>query len=535
MNFSHLWKGLGENLETINEKPDLLPIATVLLPLIESFMVVSKPYVMVQHKHENASVNLNLNETPSVGQKTVSELLQQQHQRALASSRATSPPLGATTASGSQHPHQPALSLNEELFFVFTEEHRKILNTMVRHNPSLMSGSFSLLILNPKVLEFDCKRTYFTQQLHRRSRMHQPHPTLQVNVRRQYVFEESFHQLHGRRGKDIAFAKLNVRFTDEEGVDAGGVTREWFSVLARQMFNPDYALFKPSAVDKITYQPNRASWVNPDHLSYFKFVGRIIGKAIHDGRLMDCYFTRSFYKQLIDVPVDYKDMEAFDPDLHKSLVWMLNNDITDIIDETFSIETEDFGEKKTIELKPGGAELPVTEENKREYVDLLVKQKLTTAIKQQIDAFMSGFNEVIPKELIRIFNEQELELLISGLPDIDIDDWKNNTEYVNYTSSSTQIQWFWRAIRSFSQEEKAKVIQFATGTSKVPLEGFAQLQGSSGVQKFNIHKDFSSTLRLPSAHTCFNQVDLPEYNSYEQLRSQLLTAISECGTGFGLA
>ncbi len=193
---------------------------------------------------------------------------------------------------------------------------------------------------------------------------------------------------------------------------------------------------------------------------------------------------------------------------------------------------DDFGNTIVVDLKDNGRNVAVTEANKVEYVALITEQRLTTAIKQQIDQFLTGFHDVIPKDLIKIFNEQELELLISGLPDIDIDDWKNNTEYQNYTASSHQIQWFWRAVRGFSQEERAKLIQFSTGTSKVPLEGFAALQGSGGIQKFQIHKDFS-TDRLPAAHTCFNQLDLPQYESYELLRSNLLTAINECGTGFG--
>lgn len=246
---------------------------------------------------------------------------------------------------------------------------------------------------------------------------------------------------------------------------------------------------------------------------------------------MDAYFTRSFYKCIIGTPVDYKDIEAVDPEFHKSLEWILHNDITDILDLTFSIEVDDFGKSKTVYLKPDGGSIPVTEVNKIEYVRLVSEQRLVLAIKEQIQAFLAGFHDVIPKELIKIFNEQELELLISGMPDIDIDDWKNNTDYQNYTSASPQIQWFWRAVRSFSQEERAKLIQFATGTSKVPLEGFAHLQGSSGRQKFQIHKEYSSTTRLPSAHTCFNQIDLPQYDSYEQLREALYVAISECGTG----
>lgn len=462
LDFSHLWETLGKCLSVIREKEELINVATVLLPLIESFMVVSKC-------------------TAEKGQNNYDKV--------------------ATPAATEQQLTLSATSSPETFFFVFTEKHKKVLNIMVRNNPTLMSGSFALLVRNPKMLEFDNKRNYFVQQLHKRVTPRENYAMLQLNVRRQYVFEDSYHQLQGRTGEEIKNGKLAVRFYDEEGVDAGGVTREWFSVLARQMFDPNYALFITSAADKLTYQPNRDSAVNPDHLSFFKFVGRVIGKAIYDGRLLDAYFTRSFYKHILGRTVDYRDVEALDPEYYKSLVWMLENDITDIVDLTFSMETDFFGTKETVDLKPNGRNIPVTEANKHEYVTLVTEQKLTTAIKDQINAFVQGFHDVIPAPLIQIFNEQELELLISGLPDIDIDDWKNNTEYQGYTSSSPPVQWFWRAVRSFDQEERAKLLQFATGTSKVPLEGFSQLQGSNGVQKFQIHKDFSGENRLPSAHT----------------------------------
>ncbi|KAI7908284.1 uncharacterized protein BX663DRAFT_482482 [Cokeromyces recurvatus] len=492
LNFLPLWDTLGKCLSIIHEKEDLINVATVLLPLIESFMVVSK--CTAERKHN--IVNGKLQAFPSDPTSKLSHI----------------------------YPRP--------FFYTFTEKHKKVLNIMVRKNPSLMSGSFSLLVRNPKMLEFDNKRNYFVQQLHKRSGPRENYPQLQLNVRRHNVFEDSYHQLQGRTGDEFKHGKLAVRFYNEEGVDAGGVSREWFSVLARQMFDPNYALFVKSAADKLTYQPNRDSAVNPDHLSFFKFVGRIIGKAIYDGRLLDAYFTRSFYKHILGRSVDYRDVEALDPEYYKSLVWMLENDITDIIDLTFSIETDYFGTKETVDLKPNGRNIPVTEENKHEYVALVTEQKLTTAIKDQINAFVQGFHDIIPAHLIQIFNEQELELLISGLPDIDIDDWKNNTEYQGYTSSSPPVQWFWRAVRSFDQEERAKLLQFATGTSKVPLEGFSQLQGSNGVQKFQIHKDFGGENRLPSAHTCFNQIDLPQYDSYESLRTNLFKAISECSTGF---
>jgi E3 ubiquitin-protein ligase HUWE1 len=301
--FSTLWKKLGCCLEVIDEKPDTEHIATVLLPLIESLMVVCK-YV------------------GSTAQSTIA---------ARAARGATSPKSPTTPT--------PKESM-EELFISFTDAHRKVLNLMVRNNPSLMSGSFSLLVNNPRVLDFDNKRNYFNQQLHRRPHMREHHGTLQLNVRRARVFEDSFQYLQRKSGDQIKYGKLNVRFYDEEGVDAGGVTREWFQILARQMFDPNNALFQPCAADKLTYQPNKNSWVNPEHLSFFKFVGRVIGKAIYDGRLLDAYFARSLYRQLLNKPVDYKDVEWVDPEYYKSLCWILENDPT-ILDLNFSVEADE--------------------------------------------------------------------------------------------------------------------------------------------------------------------------------------------------
>jgi len=138
----------------------------------------------------------------------------------------------------------------------------------------------------------------------------------------------------------------------------------------------------------------------------------------------------------------------------------------------------------------------------------------------------------VPPELISIFDAQELELLISGLPDIDLDDLRANTEYQGYKPTDVQISWLWSVLRGFNKEEKALFLQFVTGTSKVPLDGFAALQGSEGVRKFNIHKAFGAHL-LPTAHTCFNQLDLPEYGSEEELKEKLLIGIREGSLGFG--
>lgn len=497
--FGELWSLLNQCLNYAHDNPKMVFVATVLLPLIECLMIAGK-YV----------VPLSVTPASTIERRT------------------------SSSVSILFDPTLPAV-MSHELFFAFTERHRKVLNTLVRINPKLLRGSFSLLVRNLKVLEFDNKRNYFTQKLHKKTTQNAYRgQTVNVNVRRQYIFQDSYYQLQNRAGDEIKYGKLSVKFHDEEGADYGGISREWFQELTKEIVNPNYALFTPSAEKMgVTYQPNPSSGINPSHLLYFKFVGRIIGKAIYDGKLVDCYFTRSVYKHMLGKPTDTSDMEAVDPEYHKSLVWILENDITDVLDLTFSMEMEEFGQQKIVDLKPDGRNIVVTQSNKHEYVQLVVENRLTNAIREQITAFLSGFHDIIPKELVAIFNEKELELLISGVPDIDIDDWKNNAEYRGYSSTSPQIQWFWRAVRSFDQEERAKLLQFTTGTSKVPLEGFSHLQGVGGKQKFQIHKDFGNVQRLPSAHTCFNQIDMPVYESYDQLKERLYKSMTEGAIGFG--
>ncbi|KAM0809593.1 hypothetical protein AB5N19_09937 [Seiridium cardinale] len=490
--FHALWERLSACLGAIRQRESLMSVATILLPLIEALMVVCKD---------------TANPEPTLSQTQVSI--------------------------ASPVPDSPMTNL----FLNFTEEHRRILNELVRNNPALMKGTFQNLVKNPKVLEFDNKRNWFNRSVHNRNQVRdgRTFPSLQLAVRRDQVFHDSFKSLYFKSGDEMKFGKLNIRFHGEEGVDAGGVTREWFQVLSRQMFDPNYALFVPVSSDRTTFHPNKLSGINDEHLMFFKFIGRVIGKALYEGRVLDCYFSRAVYKRILGKTVSVKDMESFDPDYYKSLVWMLENDITDIITETFSVETDEFGVTRTEDLCENGRNIPVTDDNKQDYVRLVVEHKLLSSVKEQMEHFLKGFHEIIPAELVSIFTEQELELLISGLPDIDVDDWKSNTEYQNYTPSSQQIQWFWRAVRSFDKEELAKLLQFVTGTSKVPLNGFKELEGMNGVNRFNIHRDYGNKDRLPSSHTCFNQLDLPEYESYEALRQQVLKAITAGSDYFGFA
>lgn len=471
--FTRVWNELSGTLSAAHEvlakgqqsDKTYLNVATILLPLIESLMVVCKRLDLKDARSTNVSQKASAPSTPSP---------------------------------------EPTMKM---IFFNFTNKHRKILNDLVRSNPKLMSGSFSVLVKNSSVLEFDNKRNYFNRRLHHRTMdmRHYPHPTLQLSVRRNLVFTDSYRSLYFKKPEEMKYGKLNIRFHNEEGVDAGGVTREWFQVLSRQMFDPSYALFNPVASDRTTFHPNPQSAINDSHLNYFHFIGRIIGKALYENRVLDCHFSRAVYKRILGKAVSLKDMETIDLDYSKSLQWMLDNDITDIITESFSVTSDYFGVTEVIDLIENGRNIAVTEENKHEYVRLVIDYKLTGSVKDQLESFLHGFHDIVPAELIAIFDEGELELLISGMPEIDIFDWKNNTDYQNYNANSPQIQWFWRALRSFDKEERAKFLQFVTGTGKVPLNGFKELEGMNGVTRFSIHKDYGSKDRLPSSHTCFNR------------------------------
>jgi len=353
-----------------------------------------------------------------------------------------------------------------------------------------------------------------------------------IEVSRDEIFEESYRQVMKMRPKDLR-KRLMVKFRGEEGLDYGGVAREWLYLLSHEMLNPYYGLFQYSRDDIYTLQINPDSGINPEHLSYFHFVGRVIGVAVFHGHYLDGGFTLPFYKQLLNKPITLSDLESVDPDLHHSLVWILDNDITDVIEHVFCVDHEAYGEHKQHELKPGGHDVAVTEDNKKEYVKLYVQWRFMRGIEAQFLALHKGFTELIPQHLLRPFDERELELMIGGLGKIDVEDWKRHTRLKHCTLETNIVRWFWRAVEERNEERRARLLQFVTGSSRVPLQGFKALQGSTGSQGprlFTIHQVDTNTNNLPKAHTCFNRIDLPPYESYEKFLDKLTCAVEEtCG------
>ncbi|KAM9313153.1 E3 ubiquitin-protein ligase NEDD4 [Gastrophryne carolinensis] len=353
----------------------------------------------------------------------------------------------------------------------------------------------------------------------------------EMKLRRTAIFEDSYRRIVAVKRAEFLKARLWIEFDGEKGLDYGGVAREWFFLISKEMFNPYYGLFEYSATDNYTLQINPNSGLcNEDHLSYFKFIGRVAGMAVYHGKLLDGFFIRPFYKMMLQKAIMLNDMESVDSEYHNSLQWILENDPTEL-DLRFTVDEQLFGQTRQHDLKPGGSEIVVTNKNKNEYIHLVIQWRFVNRVQKQMASFKEGFFELIPHDLIKIFDENELELLMCGLGDVDVNNWRENTKYKNgYSAGHQVIQWFWKAVLMMDAEKRIRLLQFVTGTSRVPMNGFAELYGSNGPQLFTIEK-WGSPEKLPRAHTCFNRLDLPPYESFEDLWDKLHIAI-ENAQGF---
>jgi hypothetical protein len=357
---------------------------------------------------------------------------------------------------------------------------------------------------------------------------------LKLHIRREHLLEDAFNKIMAASKKDLQKCKLYVTFDREEGLDYGGPSREFFFLLSRELFNPYYGLFEYSANDTYTVQVSPMSAFVDNQHEWFRFSGRVLGLALVHQYLLDAFFTRPFYKALLRLPVSLSDLESLDGEFHQSLLWIKENDISsDLLDLTFAVTEELFGQVVERELKPGGRNINVTEKNKKEYLERVVRWRLERGVAEQTESLVRGFYEVVDPRLVSVFDARELELVIAGTAEIDLSDWRKNTEYRSgYHDNHPVMQWFWTAIERFSNEQRLRLLQFVTGTSSIPYEGFAALRGSTGPRKFCVEK-WGKPNSLPRAHTCFNRLDLPPYPTPEILYEKLLLAVEETNT-FGI-
>jgi hypothetical protein len=236
-------------------------------------------------------------------------------------------------------------------FVEFVFMHVNVVNMFVRLQPSVLSGSLSIMKHLPMLLDFENRKSLFRKELSKRDRSSgQNRSTLQLLVKRGQVYSDSFRHLNYRSADELK-AKLSVKFEGEEGADYGGLTREWYLILSREMLNPDIGLFVPSQGSKLAFQCNPASDVifAHDNFVHFRFVGRIVGKALYDNMLLDAHFTRAMYKAMLRLPISLSDVQDTEPEVFKSLHWLLHNDVSDL-DLTFATERYHFFSSDTLSL-----------------------------------------------------------------------------------------------------------------------------------------------------------------------------------------
>lgn len=369
---------------------------------------------------------------------------------------------------------------------------------------------------------------------------------LRLSIRRTHVVEDALtglvlHSQALKKPLKVTFISGGV---PEPAQDEGGVRKEFFQLLTRDLFRPDFGMFTYDESTRLYwFNIAAASSIFHDTMDVgeemeveseneYNMVGALMGLAIYNAVLLDVHFPVVLYKKLLGQTPDFSDLKLAFPELGKGLQALLDyepaSEVEDIFCRHFDAEFEAFGEIKHRELIPGGANIPVTGENRQEYVQAYTKWVLDDSISRQFKAFARGFHTVAGGPALTLFTPAELELLVCGLPHLDFEGLQKAAKYEGgYSAESTVVKWFWEVVRgSFTLEQKRQLLMFTTGSDRAPVGGLSTLS-------ICIQRAGPDTERLPTSHTCFDTLLLPEYSSKEKLSERLLTAITNA-QGFGL-
>ncbi|XP_028845805.1 probable E3 ubiquitin-protein ligase HECTD2 isoform X2 [Denticeps clupeoides] len=379
-------------------------------------------------------------------------------------------------------------------------------------------------------------RQSLVDKVSRRQRVDMNLLFLNIRVRRTQLLSDSLDELS--RKKAELKKKLRVTFVGEAGLDMGGLTKEWFLLLVRQIFQMDYGMF-------MYLKESNCHWFSSwkcDNLSEFRLVGTLMGLAVYNSIALDIHFPPCCYKKLLTPPImpcdqntlvgmatlTLDDLQQVMPDLAHGLQELLSydGDVEEDFYLAFQVFQEELGVVKSYNLKPGGDKIPVTKVNRREYVQLYVDFLLNKSIYKQFAAFYYGFHSVCASDALLLLRPEEVEVLVCGSLDLDMSALQREVQYEGYCRTDATIRYFWEVVLAFPMELQRKLLHFATGSDRIPVGGMAHLN-------FKISKIDVSTDWLPISHTCFNQICLPPYKSRKELKNKLTIAISNA-EGFGL-
>ncbi|MCL7041237.1 hypothetical protein MKW94_015513 [Papaver nudicaule] len=344
-------------------------------------------------------------------------------------------------------------------------------------------------------------------------------------IDREQLLAESFQYISEADVKDLVGGRLFMEFKNETATGPG-VLREWFCSVCQAIFNPKNALFVACPDDNRRFYPNPVSDVNPFHLEYFHFCGRVIALSLVYKVQVGIVFDRTFFLQLAGEAVSLEDVRDADPLFYSSCKKILEMD-TDLLDSdalglTFVREIDKFGSRTTVELIPGGNSTVLNSKNREVYVDLLIQHRFVNSVSRQVKKFAMGFSEILCNASLLAFffgslEHEDLDRMLRGSDRaICVKDWKAHTMYTDCNETSRQIIWFWKVVESMSDEQRRVLLFFWTSVKYLPVEGFGGLQS-----RLHIYKSHNSHEGLPSAHTCFYQLCLPRYKSKARMQKSL--------------
>ncbi|KAL9332033.1 hypothetical protein ACSQ67_001643 [Phaseolus vulgaris] len=369
---------------------------------------------------------------------------------------------------------------------------------------------------------------------------------IEIVVRRGHIVEDGFRQLNslGSRLK----SSIHVSFVSEcglleAGLDYGGLSKEFLTDLSKAAFAPEYGLFSQTSTSDRLLIPTASARYLENGLQMIEFLGRVVGKALYEGILLDYSFSHVFVQKLLGRYSFLVELSTLDPELYRNLMYVKNYD-GDVMELCldFTVTEESLGKRYVVELKSGGKDISVTNENKMQYMHAMADYKLNQQMLPFSNAFYRGLTDLISPSWLKLFNASEFNQLLSGGNyDIDVDDLKNNTRYTGgYNEGSRTIKIFWEVIKGFEPEERCMLLKFVTSCSRAPLLGFKYLQPPLTIHKVACDVPLWATIggqdvdRLPSASTCYNTLKLPTYKRPGTLRAKLLYAISS-NAGFELS
>ncbi len=347
-----------------------------------------------------------------------------------------------------------------------------------------------------------------------------------VRIRRCHLLEDALNEVSRQRPRDL-FKPLRIHFIGEDGVDAGGVKKEFFQLLMAELLSPDYGML-------IFQEETRMYWFDPGTFESddsFFLLGLIVGLAVYNGVLLDLPLPLALYRKILGLDVKLRDLKDIEPTLGRSLEQILEYSgpglVEDVFCQTFSISMVRGGETVHVPLCPGGEDIAVTEENRREFVDSYVSWWLCKSVEKQFESFAKGLLTLCGGPALQLFSATELERLVCGTPCLDFEGLQKAARYDGgFHPDHRVVRWLWHVIGSLEDDEKKSFLKFVTGSDRAPIGGLSNL-------RVIIQRDGADSNKLPTSHTCFNTLLLPSYCSKEKLGDRLKLAILNA-EGFGL-